>query len=154
MFLAAFWETLTICMFFFLRPALKSYHPYLKFWPFYLITVKHWKVQRVSCLIRLSTWLAFLVPRPHYCARQMPFGSCGPSEFVHVSFVSASSPKCIVREGLGSISHSLFGNFRAEIVAFHIIQPPHDFRTEDCPCSRKTLQLCSQSKTNQLHFTA
>ena len=62
MFLAAFWETLTICMFFFLRPALKSYHPYLKFWPFYLITVKHWKVQRVSCLIRLSTWLAFLVP--------------------------------------------------------------------------------------------
>ena len=115
------------------------------------ITVKYWKVKRVSCLIRLSTWLAFLLPRPHYYARSMPFGSRGssrgPSEFVRVSCVSASLPKCIVREGLESISHSLFGNFRAEIVALHVIQPPHDFRTEDCPCNRKTLQLCSQSSS-------
>ena len=36
-----------------------------------------------------------LVPRPHYCARPMRFGSRGPSEF----FVSGTSRKCIDREG-------------------------------------------------------
>ena len=36
-----------------------------------------------------------LVPRPHYHARPMPFGSRGPRKFV-----SDTSPKCIDREGL------------------------------------------------------
>ena len=102
----------------------------------------------MSCLIRLSTWLVFLVPRPHYCAAdafRVAWSERVCACLVRVECVSASSPKCIVREGLGSISQGLFGNFRAEIVALHIIQPPHDFRTEDCPCNRKTLQLCSQS---------
>lgn len=79
----------------------------------------------------------------------MPFGSRGPSKFVHVSCVSASSPKCIVRESWEVFPTVFFGNFRAEIVALHIIQLPHDFGTKTnqrtCPCNRKTLQLYSQS---------
>ena len=38
-----------------------------------------------------------LVPRPHYCARPIRFGSSGPSEFTS----SDTSPNCIDREGLG-----------------------------------------------------
>ena len=79
----------------------------------------------------------------------MPFGSRGPSKFVHVSCVSASSPKCIVREGWEVFPTAFSGIFGAEIVALHIIQPPHDFGTKTnqrtCPCNRKTLQLYSQS---------
>ena len=40
-----------------------------------------------------------LVPRPHFYAWLMPFGSRGPSEFV-----SDTSPKFIDREGLGRYS--------------------------------------------------
>ena len=82
----------------------------------------------------------------------MPFGSRGPSEFVRVSCVSASSRKCIVREGLGSISHSLFGNFRAEIVAHHIIQPPHEFRTKTNQRTARATERRYNFAANQLHL--
>ena len=79
----------------------------------------------------------------------MPFGSRGPSKFVHVLVRVGFVTEMHCSRRLGSISHSLFGNFRAEIVALHIIQLPHDFGTKTnqrtCPCNRKTLQLYSQS---------
>ena len=40
-----------------------------------------------------------VVPRPHYYARPMRFGSRGPGKFSR-PFVSDTSPKCIDREGL------------------------------------------------------
>lgn len=100
--------------------------------------------------VRMSTWLAFLVLHrasllraadAFWVARSEQVCAC----LVRVGFVTELH--CSRR--LGSISHSLFGNFRAEIVALHIIQPPHDFGTKTnqrtCPCNRKTLQLYSQS---------
>ena len=82
----------------------------------------------------------------------MPFGSCGPSKFLHVSCVSASSRKCIVREGLGSISHIFFRNFLAEIVALHIIQPPHEFRTKTNQRTARATERRYNFAANQLHF--
>ena len=46
-------------------------------------------------------WQSCLVPRPHYYAQPMRFGSCGPRKFSR-PFISDldTSPKCIDREGL------------------------------------------------------
>ena len=100
--------------------------------------------------VRMSTWLAFLVPHRASLLRAADAFRVARSEqvcacLVRVGFVTEMH--CSRR--LGRISHSLFGNFLAEIVAPHIIQLPHDFGTKTnqrtCPCNRKTLQLYSQS---------
>ena len=44
-------------------------------------------------------WQSCLVPRPHYYAQPMHFGSSGPRKFSR-PFVSDTSPKCIDPEGL------------------------------------------------------
>ena len=61
----------------------------------------------------------FLVPRPHFSARPMRFGSCGPSDLcLSRPYVSDTSPKSIDREGL---ERRRGGTWQTII---HLIYPP------------------------------
>ena len=73
--------------------------------------------------------LGFLIPRAHFSALSMRFGSRGPSDLCFSRpYVSDTSPKSIYREGLGGRRG---GTWQTMI---HLIYPPPPPIPPRCPC--------------------